>query len=105
MLHVLHCHIVVSFIFIYIVLSFQVLNDSNISQAGLPEGGLEFLCPNVVDLDLSTNRIKSWYEVTTLFGQLPHLKYVNLARNPLRCDQVEGTSLCLDSCTVWEFYI
>lgn len=60
-----------------------ILNDTGMCKAGLPHDGLRSLCPNVVDLDISDNLLSNWSEVLNILSQLPCLKYVNVARNPL----------------------
>ncbi|KAJ8316902.1 hypothetical protein KUTeg_004806 [Tegillarca granosa] len=60
-----------------------VLSCKGVSCAGLPHGGLSSLCPNVVDLDLSSNLLDDWEESLTIMSQLPCLKFVNLSRNIL----------------------
>lgn len=63
---------------------FQVLSQYAIDHAGLPLQGLNSLCPNVVDLDLSSNTLEDWAEVLPLIAQLPSLKFVNLSHNKLK---------------------
>ncbi|XP_076437802.1 uncharacterized protein LOC143276984 [Babylonia areolata] len=58
-----------------------VLSNSRVSTGGLPDSGLPSLCPNVTDLDLSSNLLESWAELLPLLSQLPHLKFLNLSRN------------------------
>lgn len=60
-----------------------VLSNCGVSTAGLPSEGLESLCPNVVDLDLSGNCLTEWSEVLDILSQLPCLKFVNIAKNSL----------------------
>ncbi|XP_077990075.1 tubulin-specific chaperone cofactor E-like protein isoform X1 [Glandiceps talaboti] len=64
-----------------------VLDNCAITHAGLPTNGLETLCPNVVDLDLAKNNIKTWSEVLPIMAQLPFLKFVNLSYNKLQNHQ------------------
>ena len=66
----------------------QILNDTGMCKAGLPHDGLRSLCPNVVDLDISNNYLSNWSEVLNILSQLPCLKYVNVARNPLESKSV-----------------
>lgn len=61
-----------------------VLSQYAIDHAGLPLQGLSSLCPNVVDLDLSSNTLEDWAEVLPLIAQLPSLKFVNLSHNKLK---------------------
>ncbi|KAK7091786.1 uncharacterized protein [Littorina saxatilis] len=58
-----------------------VLSNRRVSTGGLPENGLVSVCPNVTDLDLSSNLFESWAELLPLLSQLQHLKFVNLSRN------------------------
>ncbi|XP_070533858.1 tubulin-specific chaperone cofactor E-like protein isoform X2 [Ptychodera flava] len=64
-----------------------VLDNCEITHAGLPGNGLKMLCPNVVDLDLSKNNIIQWSEVLPIMFQLPFLKFVNLSFNKLKNHQ------------------
>ena len=64
-------------------LYFQVLSKYNVSHAGIPAGGLKTLCPNVVDLDLSSNLLDNWLDALNIMAGLPHLKFVNLSSNIL----------------------
>ncbi|KAK3087723.1 hypothetical protein FSP39_009625 [Pinctada imbricata] len=61
-----------------------VLNDCSVGHAGLPNEGLVNICPNVVDLDLSSNCLSSWKDALEILSHLKCLKFVNLARNPLK---------------------
>ncbi|XP_052086247.1 uncharacterized protein LOC127723596 [Mytilus californianus] len=76
-----------------------ILNNSGVWKAGLPHEGLKSLCPNVVDLDLSDNYLHDWSDVLELLTQLPCLKFVNIARNPLKdeCSALEKWSTTLPS--------
>lgn len=58
-----------------------VLSNRRVSTGGLPDNGLACLCPNVTDLDLSSNLFESWAELLPLLSQLAHLKFLNLSRN------------------------
>lgn len=61
-----------------------VLNNSCVGHAGVPNEGLSSLCPNVVDLDLSSNDLTDWKDMLTILSNLQCLKFVNLARNKLQ---------------------
>lgn len=61
-----------------------VLSQYAIDHAGLPSQGLGSLCPNVVDLDLSSNTLDDWADVLPILAQLPSLKFVNLSHNKLQ---------------------
>ncbi|XP_062607599.1 tubulin-specific chaperone cofactor E-like protein [Saccostrea cucullata] len=61
-----------------------VLTNSAVGHAGLPNEGLSTLCPNVVDLDLSSNALTDWKDMLTILSNLQCLKFVNLARNLLQ---------------------
>lgn len=66
----------------------QVLTNSSVGHAGVPTEGLSTLCPNVVDLDLSSNDLTDWKDMLTILSNLQCLKFVNLARNKLENKQV-----------------
>lgn len=70
-----------------------VLSHSDVCLAGLPAEGLQSLCPNVVDLDLSDNSLTDWGEVLSILEQLPCLKFVNVARNTLKDENGALSSL------------
>ncbi|KAK6166956.1 hypothetical protein SNE40_023550 [Patella caerulea] len=55
--------------------------------AGLPSGGLESLCPNIVDLDISWNNLDAWNKILPILYQLPYLQYVNLTGNQIHTHQ------------------
>ena len=73
---------------LFSVLMVQVLDHQDITHAGVPPQGLCSLCPAVVDLDLSNNLIDNWGEVLILMEHLPHMKFLNIARNPLKNKEV-----------------
>ncbi|GAB1610893.1 tubulin-specific chaperone cofactor E-like protein [Argonauta hians] len=58
-----------------------VLSEYEIDHAGIPRRGLTTLCPNVIDLDLSTNLLSCWSQILPVITQLPCLKFVNLSHN------------------------
>ena len=58
-----------------------MLSNRRVSTGGLPEEGLSTLCPNITDLDLSSNLLESWADLLPLLSQLSHLKFLNLSRN------------------------
>lgn len=60
-----------------------VLNNRRVSTGGVPPTGLAALCPNVTDLDLSSNLLESWAELLPILSQLPNLTFLNLSRNHL----------------------
>ncbi|XP_029640449.1 tubulin-specific chaperone cofactor E-like protein isoform X1 [Octopus sinensis] len=60
-----------------------VLSQYEIDYAGIPIRGLSALCPNVIDLDLSSNLLSCWSEILPLIAQLPCLKFVNLSHNKI----------------------
>nr|XP_022300370.1 tubulin-specific chaperone cofactor E-like protein [Crassostrea virginica]XP_022300380.1 tubulin-specific chaperone cofactor E-like protein [Crassostrea virginica] len=64
-----------------------VLTNSSVGHAGVPTEGLSTLCPNVVDLDLSSNDLTDWKDMLTILSNLQCLKFVNLARNKLENKQ------------------
>lgn len=66
----------------------QVLTNSCVGHAGVPNDGLSSLCPNVVDLDLSSNELTDWKDMLTILSNLQCLKFVNLARNKLQNKEV-----------------
>ncbi|XP_059141817.1 tubulin-specific chaperone E-like isoform X2 [Physella acuta] len=51
--------------------------------SGGPPGELGKTCPNITDLDISTNLISSWENVAEIAGHLPFLKELNVSDNRL----------------------
>ncbi|KAK6188815.1 hypothetical protein SNE40_004914 [Patella caerulea] len=63
------------------------LSSIGLVCAGLPHGGLESLCPNIVDLDISWNNLDTWNKILPILYQLPYLQYVNLTGNQIHSHQ------------------
>ena len=73
----------------------QVLSNRRVSTGGLPDTGLRMLCPNVTDLDLSSNLLESWAELLPLLSELHHLKFLNLSRNHITRHKVVNINRAL----------
>ena len=72
-----------------------MLSNRRVSTGGLPDTGLRTLCPNVTDLDLSSNLLESWAELLPLLSELHHLKFLNLSRNHITRHKVVNINRAL----------
>ncbi|CAF0913981.1 unnamed protein product [Adineta steineri] len=58
-----------------------VLTDERISHVGDPHA-IETSCSHVELVDISSNAISDWHEISLLLSSLPHVKTINLSFNP-----------------------
>lgn len=56
-------------------LRIAVLNSMCINYS---ENNLQELCPNIEELDLSSNLFNSWLQIADITGQLPRLQVLNV---------------------------
>lgn len=61
-------------------LRIAVLNSMCINYS---ENNLQELCPNIEELDLSSNLFNSWLQIADITGQLPRLQVLNVSDNKL----------------------
>ncbi|KAI6653523.1 Tubulin-specific chaperone cofactor E-like protein [Oopsacas minuta] len=76
-----------------------VLDKKNIYKAGIPDGGLSKLCPNITLIHLSRNPLKSWSVIESILREFPLLEECNLHRtcftiSPEDLSAISPTIIC-----------
>lgn len=62
-----------------------VLTDERISHVGDPHA-IKTSCLHVELVDISSNALSDWHEISLLLSSLPHVKTINLSFNPFPTD-------------------